>query len=107
MIASSHPLAMLLPEGYSHVRHPVRFGPALPEEPPAALHRLTPAEADVLRLMAEGLSNDDIARERGCSRHTVRHFTHVVLQKLGVRNRTSAVVLYLRWAAVQGEGGGE
>lgn len=52
---------------------------------------LTPREHDVLALLAEGLSNDDIAERLGVTRDGVKiHLKHVY-EKLGVGDRVSAV----------------
>ena len=50
---------------------------------------LTPRELDVLTLVAQGLSNPDIARRLTLSEHTVhRHLTNI-LRKLGLSSRTA------------------
>ncbi|MGH7439883.1 MAG: response regulator [Polyangiaceae bacterium] len=61
--------------------------------------RLTPRETEVLRLMAGGYSNREIADALGTSEGTVKNQASSVLGKLGVRDRTRAVfkALELGW----------
>ncbi len=52
---------------------------------------LSERERSVLRLMASGSTNPEIAETLHLSRHTVKEHTSSVYRKLGVRNRTEAV----------------
>jgi len=53
---------------------------------------LTPREAEVLSLMAEGLSNKLIAERLKISDHTAKFHVNAILNKLGAETRTEAVV---------------
>jgi DNA-binding NarL/FixJ family response regulator len=56
----------------------------------AAVTALTPRERDVLTLVAQGLSNPDIARRLVLSEHTVHRHLANILRKLDLSSRAAA-----------------
>lgn len=73
---------------FARIRPPA----AAANAPSAALGTLTPRETEVLRLIAEGLSNPEIASRLVVTEETVKTHVSRVLAKLGLRDRTQAVV---------------
>ncbi len=66
---------------------------ALPES-------LTPREIEVLRAMAEGLGNKEIAARLRISEHTVKFHVASIMGKLGAASRTEAVTIGIRYGLV-------
>ncbi len=64
---------------------------------------LTPRQMDVLRLVARGLSNRDIAQSLDLSEGTVKLHVTAILKALAVPNRTSAVIAAARMGLTEGE----
>ncbi|PYS08930.1 MAG: DNA-binding response regulator [Acidobacteria bacterium] len=65
------------------------------------LEQLTPREGEVLRLLADGLGNKDIAVKLGISEHTIKFHIHSLLGKLGAASRTEAVTRGLRSGLIE------
>lgn len=60
--------------------------------PPSAKSALSEQELKIVRLVAEGLTNREIAARLRLSRHTVKEYLSNAMRKLGVRTRMQAVV---------------
>jgi transcriptional regulator EpsA len=66
------------------------------QEPPASSDRLSRREEEILLLVSEGKSNDEISQILAISVFTVKNHLRRVMQKLDASNRTKAVVNYLQ-----------
>ena len=61
---------------------------------------ITPRELEILALIAEGLSNKEIAERVNVSENTVKTHSSRVFDKLGARRRTQAVQLGKEWRLI-------
>jgi len=61
--------------------------------PVSPLETLTKREEDILRRVAEGKSNKEVALELNLQERTVKHYMTTILQKLQARNRTEAALI--------------
>lgn len=86
--------ALLAPEVTRRVIS--RFAAATPTPTPPAANDLTDRESEVLRLMAQAMSNAEIAAHLIIGEATVKTHVSNVLLKLGVRDRVAAVVYAYR-----------
>jgi len=77
----------------------VAQGQSLPVDT-SVVQALSEREVEVLRLLARGLSNADIAARLYLSEGTVRNYVSAILSKLDVADRTQAAVLALRYGLV-------
>jgi NarL family two-component system response regulator LiaR len=76
-----------------------------PDELPPTSEPLTDREVEVLRLVARGLTNDEIAQQISVSERTVRTHVSNILEKLHLANRTQAALYALRQGIAElGEG---
>ena len=77
---------------------PQRFLVLSPDQRRLVAHPITPRELEVLRLLARGRTNRQIARSLGVSESTIKAHCSRLFARIGVHNRTEAAV----WAACNG-----
>jgi DNA-binding NarL/FixJ family response regulator len=85
-----------------------QFGPGLfektfqgspaPIEHPPEFTQLTPREQEVLRLIATGCSNREIAEQLYISERTVKNHVNSLLRRLNLRDRTQVAILASKWS---------
>jgi NarL family two-component system response regulator YdfI len=69
-------------------------------QPAAGFDDLTSREIEVLRMLAEGLANREMASRLGISDHTVKFHISSILDKLGASTRTEAVTMGIRMGII-------
>ncbi len=87
---------LLRPELASSVLDEFRRAKESPSHPEHKLSELTEREATILRLLAQGASNHEIADALGVSEKTVRNRLSEIFSKLRLNNRTQAALYALR-----------
>jgi NarL family two-component system response regulator YdfI len=92
--AAATGLIALHPEAFDYLLFRRRSG----ERPELAFSDpiLSPREIEILRMIAEGLGNKEIASKLGISDHTVKFHISSIFAKLGAANRAEAVTLGIR-----------
>jgi DNA-binding NarL/FixJ family response regulator len=77
-------------------KHVDRFGKRLTIGDGSDESSLTPREIEILEMICHGASNKDIARHLGISYQTVKNHVTAILHKLGVKDRTQAVLYAIK-----------
>jgi two-component system, NarL family, response regulator YdfI len=96
VVAADRGLVLLDPEITKELASQTRTVSTASENAADSLEELTAREVDVLRLMAEGFGNKQIAARLGISDHTVKFHISSILAKLNVSSRTEAVTQGIR-----------
>jgi DNA-binding CsgD family transcriptional regulator len=91
-------LVIVSPEEWLRVNHRPQATRARMEPP---IESLTPREFEVLRLVADGLHNREIAVRLGVTEHTVKFHLGAIFGKLGATTRTEAVQKGLRLGVIE------
>jgi two-component system, NarL family, response regulator LiaR len=88
--AAAHGESVLQPAATTRLLQELRRGTADP------LRQLTPRETDVLKALAQGRSNREIARTLSVTEETVKSHVSSILAKLGLADRTQAAIFALQ-----------
>jgi NarL family two-component system response regulator YdfI len=92
--AAATGLVALHPDVFDSLLSRIRPGQQSELDPSGQI--LTPREIEVLRMVAEGLGNKEIASKLSISDHTVKFHISSIFAKLGASNRAEAVTLGIR-----------
>ena len=65
------------------------------------MNQLTPQEQKIVALIAQGLTNKEIAQRMGSSSFTVRNQVQVIMRKLELKNRTQVAYLFGQHANIE------
>ena len=74
---------------------------SVPRQGRTPAERLTPREREVVALLAEGMANKEITAALQVSANTIKYHLAEIMQKLGARTRTEAVVAATRAGFLQ------
>ena len=69
----------------------------------ASAHTLTAREVEIVRYVAAGMSNKEIAAQLVYSEKTVKNYLSIIFQKLGIRDRTQAAIFAFRQGLIPEE----
>ena len=100
VVAADRGLVLLDPEVTKELASQTRTVTSSSENDVDGLEELTAREVEVLRLMAEGFGNKQIATRLGISDHTVKFHISSILAKLSVSSRTEAVTQGIRMGLI-------
>ena len=100
VVAADRGLVLLDPEVTKELASQTRPVTSTAENAADGLEELTAREVEVLRLMAEGFGNKQIATRLGISDHTVKFHISSILAKLSVSSRTEAVTQGIRMGLI-------
>lgn len=93
IIAAAQDLTTLTP---AQVRLWLKTAGTIEEAQPPLVESLTPRERQVLRMMADGFANKEIAAQLAISDHTAKFHVGQILAKLGAGSRAEAVTIGIR-----------
>lgn len=90
--AAATGLIALHPDAFDYLQSRIRSGLEVASSDPI----LSPREIEILRMIAEGLGNKEIASKLSISDHTVKFHISSIFTKLGAANRAEAVTIGIR-----------